>query len=76
MDDVLDGHANRGQRPRQLGDAARPVAHSHRELDQAAVGGQAAVEAAPEDRGVDVAAAERDDNSEIWVLNKFMCFLR
>ena len=60
VEDVLDGHAQVGQQARQFGDAARPVAHRHAELDQTPVDGQTAFQAPAQHRRVDVAAAQRD----------------
>ena len=63
MHHVLDGDADVAKRLGQLGDAARPVAHSDGELDQAAVGGQASLQAAAQNGRVDVAAAKQDDHA-------------
>mmetsp|Transcript_10563 Transcript_10563/g.31882 ORF Transcript_10563/g.31882 Transcript_10563/m.31882 type:complete len:433 (+) Transcript_10563:76-1374(+) len=60
--DVLDGGAELRERARQLGDAAGAVGHGGDEAHEAAVGGEAAVDDAAEHGGVDVTAAERDDD--------------
>lgn len=57
--DVLDGDAQPGELCAQLRDAAGPVAQRHRELDEPAVHGQPALQAAAQHRGVDVAATQQ-----------------
>mmetsp|Transcript_4027 Transcript_4027/g.11993 ORF Transcript_4027/g.11993 Transcript_4027/m.11993 type:complete len:362 (+) Transcript_4027:344-1429(+) len=59
VEDVLNGGALLGEDVRQLSDAARPVAHRNREPDEAAIGGEATLDDAPEHVDVDVAAAQR-----------------
>ena len=65
---VFDRNSDFAKSSGQLGDAARTVADGDRELDQATVGGQAAFEAAAKDGGVDVAAAQQDDDAK-----RFLC---
>ena len=62
---VLDGNTDLTQGPGQLGDAARTIADGDRELDQPAVGGQPAFQTTTQDGGVDVAAAQKNDNAKI-----------
>ena len=62
MHHVLDGDAALRQCLGQLGDAPGAVAHRHRELDEAAVGGEASLQATPQHGGVDVATTKQSDN--------------
>ncbi len=66
---VLDAHADVGDQPGQVSDAAGQVAHHDRELDQPPVDGHASLDAPPEDRRVDVAAAQWHHNPA-EILNK------
>ena len=61
---VLDRHSEFSQGPSKFGDSSGPVADGDRELDEAAVGGETAFEASAQDRRVDVAAAEENDDTE------------
>ena len=70
VDHVLDGDPALGQRLGQLGDPARPVCYRDRELDQAAVGGQAPLQAAAQHRGVDVATAQGDHHPGKKIKNR------
>ncbi len=63
MHHVLDGDSTGTDDPGQLGDAARPIAYGHIELNQAAVGGQASLQAAAEDRCINVATTKRNHDS-------------
>jgi len=67
VDDVLDGHAEAGHEFAQFSDASGSVAHGHGEFEQAAVHGQAALQATAQNRCVNVSAAERNhDSGNIW----------
>lgn len=54
--DVFNGDASRRDEFAQLSDASRPVGDSHLELDETLLRRQPALQAAAQDRRVDVAA--------------------
>ena len=58
MEDVLHTRPHAGDRLRELGDAARPVAHRNGEPDEAAVRREAPLYHTPQHRDIDVAAAQ------------------
>jgi len=61
---VLDGNAELSQGPSQFGDPTGPVADGDRELNQAAVGSQAAFQTATQYGCVDVASAKKNDDTK------------
>ena len=60
---VFDGDSHFGEGGGQLGDTPGSVRDGDGELDQPAVSSQTAVQASPQDGGVNVSTAQRDHHS-------------